>query len=114
MLLTECKYWDVDDTVGKMKNVCAFLAHTLADASSPICRAGVTRANQVTLLFALFRVRGITSEVKTKIETAAMEALYEFGVALITKEGPTLVPLFEFQSADFDQRCATQSEVEAA
>lgn len=64
LLLTECRRSQVDDTdktlsmfdiaeaEHKMKNVHSFLQHTLANPSSPIVKAGVTRADQVSLLFA--------------------------------------------------------------
>jgi multidrug efflux pump subunit AcrA (membrane-fusion protein) len=120
LLLTECKYSDVDDddkstskfgiaeARHKMKNVHSFLQHTLADPSSLIVKAGVTRADQVSLLFAPYR--DCTSVVKGQIKEEVVGKGYQFGVALITKAelrkmyGPTLLPLFEFQSHAFDAR----------
>jgi hypothetical protein len=91
-----------------MENVHSFLRHTLADPSSPIVKAGVTRADQVSLLFAPYR--DCTNDVKEQIKAEVASAGYQFGVALITKEelrkmyGPTLLPLFEFQSHVFSAR----------
>jgi hypothetical protein len=117
LVLTETKYSDadatttfcIDDARGKMANVNTFLERTLVDASSPIVRAGITSADQVTLLFALHRDH--TSVVSAQTKAVALAAGYRFNIAVVTKPqlrelyGPTLAPLFDFQAGTFASSC---------
>jgi hypothetical protein len=116
LVLTETKYSDADatttfcigDATGKMANVNTFLERALVDASSPIVRAGITSADQVTLLFALHRDH--TSVVSAQIKAVAFAAGYRFNIAVVTKPqlrelyGPTLAPLFDFQAGTLSLR----------
>lgn len=88
---------------GKMASVDKFLTATLADKASPIVKAGIERAEQVTLVFAVFR--DSTGDIANDIEAEAIAKKYRFGVAHASKAqlsalyGKTLVPLFNFQTA---------------
>jgi len=106
LVLTVCKSkstFDIGAAKPKMAAVHEFLRASLADSSSPIVKAGIARADQVTLVFAVFR--DATGVLVEQIKAVAVAHAYEFGVAVASKEqlrklyGPTLAPMFDFQSS---------------